>query len=82
MPYCEDGSRPNNETMRELCGQGGPLAARWCAKCDSHYDYCKCTEPDWKLRSNGKLGPLPGQSGGPETLESVIRRRNHDPREN
>jgi len=82
MPYNADGSRPDQEAMRKLSGKGGPIAARWCANCDSHYEYCECAEPDWKLRNEGELGPLPGQAGGPDTMQNVIEKLNHDPRRN
>lgn len=63
------------ERMRRLSDTGGPVAARWCAKCDHHYAECDCKEPDWKLRMNGQLGPLPGEPGGPETLEDVMKKK-------
>jgi len=47
------------ENMRGLSGEGGFLASRWCAKCDNHYSRCFCVDPDWKMRSDGKLYPLP-----------------------
>lgn len=56
------------ETLRGLTGDGGPLCARWCARCDEHYRFCNCTEPYWMLRWNGKLVPLPGQKGSPKSL--------------
>ncbi len=86
MPFHEDGTRPDNEHMRKLSGPGGPLAARWCARCDSHYEYCKCKEPDWKLRNEGKLGPMPGEQDGPEcspqTLQDLLDHGLINPREN
>lgn len=60
------------DTLRELSGPEGVLACRWCAKCDHHYRFCKCPEPKWMLRAEGKLGPLPGEAGGPVTLADVI----------
>ena len=57
------------EHLRELTEDGGPLAARWCARCDRHYRFCVCDEPAWRLRANGELGPLPGEAGGPRSLE-------------
>ena len=47
------------ERMREVTGVGGHVASRWCAKCNKHYAECKCSEPNWMLRADGKLGPLP-----------------------
>ncbi len=66
---CED----LNARMRFVT-DGADVAARWCAKCDRHYARCGCTEPDWKLRADGKLGPLPGEPGGPTTLADMMRR--------
>ena len=62
------------EQLRELTAASGPLAARWCAVCDKHYRFCKCVEPDWKLRNEGQLGPLPGEPGGPETMTEFMGR--------
>lgn len=61
--------------LRELTGPTGPIAARWCAACDKHYRFCHCTVPAWKLRTNGVLGPMPGEPGGPETLADMMDRR-------
>lgn len=47
------------DKMRDLSGSDGAMAARWCAKCDNHYARCYCAEPDWKMRVNGELHPLP-----------------------
>lgn len=47
------------EKMRRLSGPGGPVAARWCRECDNHYARCYCREPDWMMRFDGKLTPLP-----------------------
>lgn len=47
------------ERMREVSGPGGAVAARWCASCDNHYARCYCAEPDWMMRVDGKLEPLP-----------------------
>ena len=62
----------DHKTMRKLSGLGEPLACRWCARCDSHYRFCGCDEPAWRLRSDGKLGPLPGELGGPHSLNEEI----------
>lgn len=48
------------EKMRKLTDEGGPIAARWCARCDNHYSRCFCVDPIWKLRVDGKLRPLEG----------------------
>ena len=60
------------ETLRELTDEGGPIAARWCARCDRHYRFCTCDEPAWRMRTGGRLGPLPGEAGGPHTLQEKI----------
>lgn len=60
------------EEMRDLTGPKGPLAARWCGNCDKHYRFCGCAQPKWQLRSDGKLGPMPGERGGPRTLEEAL----------
>lgn len=63
------------ERMRRLTGPGGHVASRWCCKCDKHYADCKCASPEWRMRCEGKLGPLPGEPGGPETLEDVMKKK-------
>lgn len=60
------------ERMRELTGSGGPIAARWCARCDRHYRFCVCDEPAWRLRARGVLGPLPGEASGPMSLQEEV----------
>lgn len=65
-------SEADETTLRKLCGPGGPLACRWCARCDRHYAHCTCSEPVWKLRTDGELGPLPGEPGGPVTLADKL----------
>lgn len=47
------------DRMRVLSGVGGAIAARWCAACDDHYAVCRCASPEWKMRVDGKLEPLP-----------------------
>lgn len=65
-------SEVDEATLRELTDEGGPLTARWCARCDHHYRFCKCSEPYWKLRWEGKLVPLPGEQGGPTAMSERI----------
>ncbi len=49
------------ERMRGLSGPGGFTVARWCGACDQHYAVCRCEVPDWRLRSDGVLRPLPAE---------------------
>lgn len=60
------------ETMRDLTGPDGPIAARWCRTCDKHYRFCTCEKPDWCTRADGKLSPLPGEPGGPQRLSDLL----------
>jgi hypothetical protein len=64
-------SEVSHASLRELCGPTGPLACRWCKRCDSHYRFCKCTSPEWMLRAAGQLGPMPNEPGGPRTLSMI-----------
>jgi len=48
-----------NDEMRALCDAGGPLACRWCERCDQHYRFCECATPIWRLRRDGQLEPMP-----------------------
>lgn len=61
-----------DDRMRKIT-DGKYVAAKWCATCDHHYARCFCVEPDWKLRADGKLGPMPGEPGGPTTLADVMK---------
>ncbi len=47
------------ERMKGLGGAGSAVASRWCSVCDQHYAVCRCEEPNWMLRVNGQLQPLP-----------------------
>lgn len=71
-PLHRDLSEATLEELRDLTGPEGPLAARWCARCDRHYRFCDCGTPSWKLRADGKLGPLPREPGGPMTLADFL----------
>jgi hypothetical protein len=62
-----------------LSGPGGPLAIAWCKTCNKSHHHCKCQEPSWCLRSDGKLGPLPGQPGGPRSLADIVGHLRHVP---
>lgn len=48
-----------NDRMRTVSDKGGFVANRWCAKCDSYYARCFCAEPEWMMRADGELSPLP-----------------------
>lgn len=43
--------------LREL--SDGDYTTRWCASCDRHFRACRCEAPDFRLRRNGQLLPLP-----------------------
>ena len=43
------------ERLKELTGKKGPLIAKWCLNCDKHYARCRCTEPLWGVREDGKV---------------------------
>lgn len=68
-------SEAPEEDLRAMSDDGGPLAPRWCAKCDHHYRFCRCEEPVWKIRWDGKLVPMLGEPGAPHTLLDEMERR-------
>ena len=43
------------ERLATLSGPGGPLVSRWCVACNKHYAGCKCENPVWGVRQDGKL---------------------------
>jgi len=59
---------------QKLSGPGGPLAMGWCRGCDKSHHHCRCATPQWCTRADGKLGPLPGQPGGPIRLSDMLGR--------
>jgi hypothetical protein len=68
-----DLSELSNEELRRLTDVDGPIGARWCARCDKHYRFCRCDEPRWVLRVEGHLEPLPGAEGARSiTLQQLI----------
>ena len=66
------GRLPTNEEFRELTDAGGAICAKWCADCDKHYAWCSCLDPTWKIRNEGKLGPMVGEPGGPTSLMELL----------
>lgn len=72
------GRLPTQEEFRHFTDKGGPLCAKWCAKCDCHYEYCECEMPEWRIRNEGELGPMPGAPGGPRTLLQAFKKWNRD----
>jgi len=46
-----------DERMRELTGPGSHLLAKWCLNCDKHYARCRCAEPLFGVRTDGKTSP-------------------------
>ena len=50
------------DRMRKLSGPKGGICARWCAGCDEHYAVCRCDEPKWVMRTDGRFGRLPADA--------------------
>ncbi len=38
---------------------GRYVVVKWCTGCDEYYPRCKCENPMWRLRTDGKLAPMP-----------------------
>lgn len=72
MPEPRTLETADEPSLRRLSDKGGPLACRWCATCDHHYRFCQCDKPVWKCRAHGVLHPMPGEPGGPTTLQDEI----------
>ena len=66
VPECRCPDRDVIKELRDLSGPGGLIVARWCSKCDNHYDLCRCDKPVWMARSNGILSPLPDGFEAPD----------------
>lgn len=72
----KDLSECDEPTLRQLTDKGGPICARWCRRCDHHYRFCSCEDPAWAVRVNGTFTPMPGEPGGPKTLEQLVNEAN------
>ncbi len=59
------------------CGPNGVLASRWCLGCDCHYGWCECDEPDWVVRSGGKMYPLPAHAEMTARRSQFLREDEH-----
>ena len=55
------------ERMREACDPGTHVVCRWCSDCDQHYAVCRCPNPTWMIRSDGKFHPIPENLRGTYT---------------
>ncbi len=40
------------------------LAFKWCKRCDKHYEFCKCENPLWVIKTGNKELDEGGENGG------------------
>ena len=40
--------------LRELSDKGSHMMFKWCLTCDKHYARCRCEEPIFGIRTDGR----------------------------